>query len=266
MMTSILEFMNSNVGAISAIATVALAILTFVYVRLTGRLAKEAKRQADLLLNERKLQLHRELTENIYVPLSKAIIPLKECLVEETPPIFNEWTRIKEQIPFLAYRIKKSLFDKLETLAHIHGSYFFSYESRSKELGGIIRDHFWVLKSISTFWFIYDKDKAKAFNIYYLNLIFAEMELKEHVKLMARIVNHSQQIDEERIEFAENYPDAEISTVLNLNEFKERWEKVKNRIEEHRDLSDWLKLKQEVVSKSTDILADLEELIRSNPE
>lgn len=263
MITCILNFLNSNAGAITAIATVILTILTAIYVRLTRTLAKETKRQADLLLNERKSQLNRELTENIYVPLSKAIIPLQECLFVGTPPVFNEWRGIKEEIPFLAYRIKKNLFERLDALADIHSKYFSSYENRSKELEDIIREHFREL----TFIFTYGRDEKKAIYISYLQLIFSKMELKEHIKLAAGIQLHSQEIDEELIEYAGKYNDeGYLGEVLSLDGFKRLWDKVKNKIKQNRDLADWLMLKQELVSKSTDVLADLEELIKSNSD
>ena len=262
MVTCILDFLNSNAGAITAIATVTLAILTAIYVLVTRTLAKEAKRQADLLLNERRSQLHRELIEKIYVPLSKEINPITECLVAENPPVFNEWTRIKEEIPFLAYRIKKDLFEKLDVLADIQSEYFWSYEKRRKELEDIIKEHFRVLR----FWFIYNRDFKKSFGIPYLGLIFSNIEPKEYVKRMAEIQFRSQEIDEGLIEYPASLNEGGVQGVTGLDEFNRHWNKLKNKIEEYREVSAWLRLKQEMVSKSTDILADLEEPIRSNSD
>lgn len=70
-MNNIIKYLNDNAGAITSIATSILAIITSVYVYFTYKLSKEAKRQADMLLKERKSALKREIIEKVYYPLKR---------------------------------------------------------------------------------------------------------------------------------------------------------------------------------------------------
>jgi hypothetical protein len=83
---------------------------------------------------------------------------------------------------------------------------------------------------------------------------------------MAGIQLRLQEIDERLIEYPASLNKGGVHEVTNLDEFKRHWDKLKNKIEEHHDVSAWLRLKRELVSKSTDILADLAELIKSNSD
>lgn len=113
----IIKWANDNAGAITGIATLLLAILTFIYVILTYRLAKQAKRQADLMHEEKNLALKREVTETIYVPLIEELSKVKNIEgYRADPPSFTFWDDCKKGNPFLAYRINMDIQQKLESL------------------------------------------------------------------------------------------------------------------------------------------------------
>lgn len=251
---SIFKFLNDNAGAITAIATALLTIFTARYVYLTRNLVKEAKRQVDLILNERKIQFHRELVEKVYVPLKNAIVPLSECLLVENPLPFNEWRTIKAKTPFLAYRIDKNLYEELDDLLEIHYVCFSSYGEHRKTLNDIIRETFPEVP----FSFIYNKE-----TITYLSpllFIFSRTEPKELIKGIFEIMLHSQKIDEGLIEC--RYPYKAVG--VKIEEFINLWHQTENKIRSNVELSNWLKSKEELESKANQIRVTLEKLIKNN--
>ncbi len=82
------DTLEEHAASITAAATVTLAIVTIVYVRLTNQLVRR-----------QDIGQKREIVEKLYKPLTTA---LSEQALEGSAPDIRVWSRFKEKQPFLA--------------------------------------------------------------------------------------------------------------------------------------------------------------------
>jgi hypothetical protein len=83
----VFQFLNDNAGAITALATLTLAVLTFFYLRATHGMAKAVRDQADLELRmEDAEKLQRRLA---FQSLAIRLAALVNCLPTENEHILN---------------------------------------------------------------------------------------------------------------------------------------------------------------------------------
>jgi len=263
----ILAFLNENAGGITTIATVVLAIVTIFYVYLTKKLVRETRRQADSALNERRVALHREMVERIYLPLKNQIIPfigystLKNDM--NIPRTLDKWEEIMHRIPHLAYQMDGKLFETVNALITTLQRFCDIRESIEKTLKRTLEEAFEKpeIRSISF------TCKGERIAKEPLEIIFADGDLKDYIQNCFKSRTRTDEIGTGDIEFeyfryGQRRIDIPGAHHASLAQFIEPWDRVRIKIKANPDFSVWLEIGDELVSKAKSIVDDLDKTMK----
>lgn len=227
-------FLNRNANTITALATVLLAVFTFIYVRLTNKLVKHTKSQAEALLEEHNNALKREIIEKIYRPLIEELWDLTNVdSFRGNCPQFTFWVECKHKESFLAYRVRPNISEALDKLSERWSEFESAFSKLVKSIREIAAAVFDTSPTV------YDNDIHFQYN----------NNQKNHIALtilLYRTYNADLSIESlfegSAVKYAAKHG---TSKELSFNEFSSTWTRMEDRIKQSSDIRQWLNLYKE---------------------
>lgn len=257
-MNNIIKYLNDNAGAITSIATTILAIITGLYVLFTYWLAKEAKRQADMVLEQRKSALKREIIEKVYYPLKKEIsivMNLENYRDRNNPPNPVFWDNYKQDTPFLAYLVELDISQKLESLLD-------KYE-RFKEKFSTLRN-----LAYNIVWDVFEK-RNREIVFFFKNIYFNHNNYLPLTLILYQAVNSGITTIEELFENSSTITckfvnGSEEVLELTFTDFKSYWSKIEEKIKQNQEIQETLELFKEIFQESESLIQIIDKDIKDN--
>lgn len=252
-----IEYLNANAGAITSIATTILAIITGLYVLFTYWLAKQAKRQADILLNERNSNLKREIIEKIYRPLKEElyiVTNIEAYRDKDNPPNLVFWYQCKQDEPYLAYLVELDISQRLESLLDKYERFKQNFSTLRKLVYDIAWDVFNKGNKEIGFFFKttpYKRDNYILLTLILYQTVYSEMTIEDLFEnsstITCKFVNGSEEVLE-----------------LTFTDFKSYWSKIEEKIKQNQEIQVTLALFKEIFQESHSLIEIIDKDIKDN--
>lgn len=145
MIHEVINEINETSGFLMVVVTLALAFITYIYVRHTKRLADHSRQQVEMMMLTSKISFHREMCERVYIPLKRLLSPLSvhtrlldlffynypdgevARIVEKyrgIPYGISRWQSIKKDMHYFIYQLDEEYSKRLLKINSLFDDYW----------------------------------------------------------------------------------------------------------------------------------------------